>query len=112
MDSLLDRGQMVGEHGDADGLFPSYYLIINWSDEPLVKILNGTKLQLEVAVVARLVAGLYVDENEVLRAQGVDGGLCLAFVVGIGKSCGTGNFNDIQAGVAADALYEVDGGDD
>ena len=58
---------------------------------------------------ARLVAGLYVDEDEVLCAQGINGSLCLALVVGVGKACGTGNFDDIQAGVATDALYKVDG---
>ena len=107
--ALLDGRQMVGEHGDADGFFPHGYLIINRSDESLVEILYGAELQVEVAVVARIVACHYVVEEKLRFAQGINCSLCLALVVGVGEAGGTGNFNDIQASVATYALYEVDG---
>ena len=77
VDALFDRCQMVGEYGYADGLVPRANLIIYRGDEPLVKILDGTELQFEVAVVAGLVAGFNMDEDKVLCAQRLDGGLCL-----------------------------------
>ena len=42
--ALLDGRQVVREHGDADGVFPRSYLIINRSDESLVEILDGAEL--------------------------------------------------------------------
>ena len=103
---------MVGEYSDADGLVPGAYLFIYRSDEALVEVFNGLELQFEVAVVAGFVAGFNVNEDEVVVTKGIDGGLCLPLVVGVGKACGTFYLDNLQAGIVTDTADKVDGGDD
>ena len=112
VDAHLYGGQMVGEYSDADGLVPGAYLFIYRSDEALVEVFNGLELQFEVAVVAGFVAGFNVNEDEVVVTKGIDGGLCLTLVVGVGKACGAFYLNDFQAGIVTDTADKVDGGDD
>jgi len=108
----LHRRGMVGQYGNAHRLLHLADGFIHRFDEPLVQVVDGAQLQLQVAVVAGLVGCLYVNEDEVVRLQGFDGGLCLAFIIGVGQARGSRYFDDAQAGIAADALNEVDGRDD
>ena len=68
-----------------------------------------------------LVAGFNVEIDEVVAAgrggrvcaqQGIDGGLSLAFEVGVVEACGARDVDDTQAGIVSDAANEVHGGDD
>ena len=106
VDALLDGCQVVGQHGDADVLLPVLHLIIYGCYQPLVQILDGLQLQLQVAVVTGLVAGLYMHKDEVVRLQRLDGGLCLAFVVGVGQPRSSGHLDDAQSGIFADDLLQ------
>ena len=54
------------------------------------------------------VACFYVYKYEVVIAQSVDSGLCLSFIIGIGKS-GSAWYDDVvQSCIVADATYQVD----
>ena len=92
--ALLDGGEVVWEHGDGDGFAPRAYLIIYGCYETAVEVLDGAELQVEVAVVACFVAGFDVYEDEVVGAECVECGLGFAFVVGVGESGGSGDFDD------------------
>ena len=59
-----------------------------------------------------LVACLNVEVDKVVGLQGIDGCLCLALVVGVPKSRGTGHVDDTQSGILADAANEVDSRND
>ncbi len=65
-----------------------------------------------VAHVSRLVGRLDVDEDEVVTRERRKRGARLGGVVGVEVAGGAGHVYDLDAGVAADALDEVDGGDD
>ena len=80
---LYGRG-VVGHHSDAHRLVPSFHLFVDGAHHAAVKVLDGAKLQVEVAIVARLVAGFYMQEHKVVVAQGFNGGGCFAFIVGVG----------------------------
>ena len=111
MDAHLYGSEMVGQHGDAYGLFPSRHLIIYRGNETLIEILNGLELQVEVAIVTSLVAGLHMDEHEVVVFKCLDGCLSLTFVVGVGESCSTFHLHNLQSGIMADASDEINGRD-
>ena len=99
---------MVGQDGDAYWLVPSAYLVEDWFDESLVEVLDGFELQFQVAVVASLVACLYVHINEVVAVlQRLDSCCCLSLVVGVGKTGSALNDDVAQPGVMADASYQV-----
>ena len=63
----LDGSQMVGQYGYADGLSPSFNLAIDRCYQTLVQIFYGLELQVQVAVVTGLVAGLYVYSTLTMR---------------------------------------------
>ena len=48
---------------------------------PVVQVFNGQDLQPWVSVMPGFVAGLKMQEYEVLRSEGLDCGFCLAFIV-------------------------------
>ena len=62
----LYRSRMVGENSDAYRLVPGAYLIEDRLDESLVEVLDGLQLQLQIAIMTRLIACLYVNINEVV----------------------------------------------
>ena len=84
MYAQLHRRRMVRQDGYADGLRHLQGSLVDGTYQPLVQIVDGTQLEVEVAVVACLVSRFDMDEDEVIMLQGVDGCLRLAFVVGIG----------------------------
>ena len=105
-----DGGGVVGQ--DGNGHAPGHDRFVDRTDEPAVEVLDGLEFEGEVAVVARLVAGLHVDEDEIVLGDGFDGGLRLAFVVGVVKPGRTFHLNRAQSGVAADSPDEVHRRDD
>ena len=54
-----------------------------------------------------LVAGLHMYEYEVVVLKCLDGSLSLAFVVGIGQSCGTFHLYNLQSSIVAYATNQV-----
>ena len=112
MDAQFDGCGVVGQYGDAYRLVHLLYSLVDRLDETLVEVVDGFQLEVDIPVVTGLVSSFYVYEDEVVSVQGVDGSLCLALVVGVGKTGGSRNFDDAQSGIFADALYEVDGRDD
>ena len=112
MDALFDRGQVVGEYSNAYWLIPCFHFVVDWRNESLVKILDGLELQLQIAIVACLVAGFHMDKHKVIVLEGINSCLRLAFVVGVGQTCGARYFDDAQTCIAANALNEVDSRND
>ena len=108
----FDGCGMIGQNGNADGLIHQSDCLDDGLDEALVEVIDGEKLELKVAIVASLVGGFYVQEDEVVVLQGINGRLRFAFVVGVGKSCGPLHVDDFQAGIMSDAANEVDGRND
>ena len=87
----------------------------------MVEVFDGLQLEGHGAVVAGLVAGFDVQIDEVVAAggsgrigaqQGIDGGLSLAFEVGVVKTRSARNVDDPKTGITPDAPDEVNGGDD
>ena len=111
VDALLYRCEMIRQHGDAYRLVPRLHLFIYRGDEALIEILDGLELQIQVTVVTGLVAGLHMNEYEIIMLQCLDGCLSLSFVVGVGQSCGTRNLNNLQSCIVADTADEIYGRD-
>ena len=68
---------------------------------------DGVQLEGDIAVVPGLIAGFHVHIHQVIGLQSVDGGLCLALVVGVPQARGTRHIYDAQPCITADAAYEV-----
>ena len=104
---------MVGENGDANRLIPLAYFIIDRLDETTVEVLDGLELQFKVAIMTSLITGLYVNIYEVVTFfECVDGSLCFALVVGVGKTSGTFHDDVFQSGIMTDATNQIDSRDD
>ena len=112
VNAQLHRRGMVRQYGNADRLIHLFDSLHDRLDEPLVQIVDGAQLQVQVAVVTSLVGSLDMHENEIVGLQRVDSRLRLSLIVGIGKACSSGNLDDTQTGIATDTLYEVDSRDD
>ena len=109
----LYRSRMVWENCDAYRLVPGAYLIEDRLDESLVEVLDGLQLQLQIAIMTRLIACLYVNIYEVVTFfECVDGSLCFALVVGVGKTSGTFHDDVSQSGIMTDATNQIDCRDD
>ena len=99
---------MVGQYGEADWLIPGTYLVEDRLNEALVEILNGLELQLQVAIVTRLVARLHVNIYEIIAIfQSLDSRSRLALVVGVGKTCCTLNNDVAKPRIMADSTNQI-----
>ena len=109
MDAHLDRRVVVGQHSNADGLVPRLGLFVDRTYHALVEVLDGLHLQLHIAVMTGLIAGLYMQEHEVLGLQVIESRLGLCLIVGVPQTCCTRYLDDIQAGIFSDALNKIYG---
>ena len=103
---------MVGQDGDAHGFVPCLHLVVDRGHDAAVEILDGADLQVEVAIMTGFVAGFHMQKHEVVVPQSLDGGSCLALVVGVIESGGTFHLNNLQPCIVTNALDEVDGRND
>ena len=103
---------MVGQDGDGHRLVPLTDGTEDGIDDAAVEVLNGTHLQLHVALVTGLVTGLDVQIDEVVRAEGLDGRGCLALVIRVVKPRGALHVDHVHAGIDADTADQIDGRDD
>ena len=103
---------MVGQDGDGHRLVPLADGTKDGIDDAAVEILNGAHLQLHVALVTGLVAGLDVQIDEVVRAEGLDGGGRLALVIRVVKPRGALHVDHVHTGIDADTADQIDGRDD
>ena len=97
----------VGEHGYAHGLLPLAHLTVDGAYHAAVQVLYRAQFQGQIAVVASLVACLYVQKHEVVGAESLKRCGGLALVVGVGQAGGARHLDDAQTGIVADALDEV-----
>ena len=103
---------MVGQDGDGHWLVPVFHRFVDGAYSAAVEVLDSAQLEVCVAFVAGLVAGFDVEVDKVVGAQGLDGCCCFILVVSVVEA-GCSFYGDAaQAGVAADAVDEVYGGDD
>ena len=112
VDALLYRCQMIWQYGDAYRLVPRLHLFIYRGNEALVKIFDGLKLQIQISVVTSFVACLHMNEYEIIMLQCLDGCLGLAFVVGVGQTCGTWDLINLLSCIVTYTANEVYGRDD
>ena len=108
MRAQFARGRMVGKHGYRHRFVPVFYRFPNGFNGTLVQIFDGFQLQVYIALVSCLIACFDVQVNEIIGLQGIDGGLCLAFVIGGIKSRSTFHIDAPESGIASDAPDEVD----
>ena len=100
---------MIGQNGHRHGLVPAGYLIENRLHDTRVEVLDRPDLQLGIALVSGLVARLDMQKNEIVRAQRIERGPCLAFVIGRIQPGRPLDVDRLQAGINADTLDQVDG---
>ena len=98
----------VWKNGYAYRLIPCRHSFIYRFHNPAVEIFDGLYLQFQVSVMSGLVACLKMEEYEIVLCQGFYGSLCLAFIIGVGKSCCSVYDNVVQSGIVANAPYKVD----
>ena len=83
----------------------------NRRDDARIEVRDGGEFVGQRALVAGLVRGLEVHEDEVALAQGLAGGLRLALVVGVDIAGGAGDVDHLQAADHPQAFEQVDGAD-
>ena len=103
---------MVWHQGNAHRLVPRLHLFIDGTHHSAVEVLDGLELELEVAIVACLVARLHMQEHEVVVTKSFEGCCCLAFIVGVGQSGSTFNDDVLQSGIVAYSSDEIHGRND
>ena len=82
------------------------------ADEAAVEILDGLELEFQVLRMRNLVRRLDMHIDEIIAAlDGLDGGIGLAFVVGVDVTRCAGHLDDVQPHRASKAIDDVHGGD-
>ena len=77
---------VVGEQSNCKPLMISLNggkLFQDRTNEPFVEGIDTTKFQFQIAVVTSLIAGFDMEIDEIVSFQGIEGGLCFAFVIGV-----------------------------
>ena len=101
---------MVGQHCNGYLFIHLIYCIKQGAQHSLVEVFDSAFFQHCVTFVSGLVARLYVEEYEIgISFESVNGSLYLALVVGVGKTCGTGDYDRGKTGVHSYATDEIYG---
>ena len=107
--SHLYWSKVVGQYCKAYRLVHLHDVLVDGFDESLVEILDGFKLQLQVAIVSGFVACFYVNKHKVVVLQRLYCSLSLTLVVGVGQSGSTFHLNNLQSCVVTNSTNQVNG---
>lgn len=108
------EGRVVRKDGNGDRVVTLHLLdgFPDRSHDTIFEIFDGTCLEFRIASMSRFVGGFDMKEDEVIFFERINGGLRLAFIVSVPKTGCTWHIDDLQARIDADALDEVNRGDD
>ena len=105
------RCGMVGKHGNGYRFVPILHGLVDRPYYPLVEILDGELLQLEVAFVSGLIARLDMQINQIVRFQCIKSSIHLILIIRVVKTGGTFYIDASQTGIHTDAIDQVHGRD-
>ena len=105
--------RVIRQDGDAYWFFPLGNLIVDRLDESPVKIFNSLDLQLQIAIMASLIACFYVYIYEIVAfLQSINSSLRLTLIVGVSKTCRSFHDDVAETGIMTDTANQIDSRDD
>ena len=111
MCTQLAGSRMIGQNGNGDRFFPIFHRFINRTYGAAIQIFNGQPLQRKVSFMSRLIAGLDMQVNEIIRFQCVKSGSHFILVIGIVQSGRSFHRQAAQSGIIADTVNQIYGRD-
>ncbi len=97
--------------GDDDGRVRVAQGVEHGRDDALVEELDGLAFEVGIAHVAAFVRRFHVHVDKIAACQKFQGGLNLAFVIGVDEAVGAGHVRHLHVGGASQPLDQINGRD-
>ena len=110
MCTQADGRRMVRKNGNSDFLSDGRQRLKDGAYQSVVQIFYGLQLELQIAIMSSLIAGLDVYIDKIIAfTQSLDSSLGLALVVGIPESCGALYIQHTQSCILTDTTNQIHG---